>query len=163
MMSPERTSWPAMLTPVTCISETMIGSDQVAPPSVERITATLNDARPLLPLPPLLRIRSKPSIRTPAAGPAVGTTIWLAIVWFFWPGSKIDLPSVQVRPPSVVFENIVGPRKAGETLKALGFAFSLGETSRSQTAYATFGAVGSAVTVSLSFRTVVDASKRAVT
>ena len=112
----------------------MIGSDQVAPPSVERITATLNDARWLLPFPPLLRIRTKPLIRTPAAGPAVGTTIWLPIVWFFWPGSKIDLPSLQVTPPSVVFENIVGPRKAGETLKAPGFAFWLGETSRSQTA-----------------------------
>src|SRR3954452_15709955 len=162
MMSPERTSWPAMLTPVTCISETMIGCDQVAPPSVDRMTATLNDARWLLPLPPLLRIRSKPSIRTPAAGPAVGTTIWLAIVWFFSPGSKIGLPSLQVTPPSVVFENIAGPRKAGETLKAPGFAFGLGEPSRSQTAQARFGAVGSAVTVSLSLSTVVDASRRPV-
>src|SRR4051794_7177153 len=65
MMSPERTPWPAMLTPASCISDTMIGSDHVAPPSVERMTATLNDERPLLPLPPFERIRSKPSIRTP--------------------------------------------------------------------------------------------------
>ncbi len=43
----------------------MIGCDQVAPPSVERMTATLNDARWLLPFPPLVRIRQKPSIRTP--------------------------------------------------------------------------------------------------
>src|SRR3954469_5222549 len=134
MMSLERTSFPAMVTDVTCISGTMIGADNVAPPSVERITATWNDDSPLLPLPPLLRIRSKPSIRTPAAGPAVGTTIWLAIVWFFWPGSKIGRPSLQGRPPLVVFENIAGPRKAGDTLKAPGFAFWLGDTNLSQTA-----------------------------
>src|SRR6478736_9196329 len=112
----------------------MIGGDHVAPPSVERMTATLVAARRLLPLPPLVWIRLKPSTRTPAAGPAVGTTIWFPIVWFCWPGSKIGRPVLQVWPPSVVFENIAGPRKAGETLNAPGFAFWLGETSRSQTA-----------------------------
>ena len=43
----------------------MIGGDHVAPPSVERMTATLVAARRLLPLPPLVWIRLKPSTRTP--------------------------------------------------------------------------------------------------
>jgi hypothetical protein len=52
------------------------------------------------------------SIRTPVAGPVVGTTIWLPIVWSFWPGSKMTLPWLQVTPLSVVRENRVGPRNA---------------------------------------------------
>ena len=72
-------------------------------------------------------------------------------------------PLLHVTPPSVVFENMAGPRNAGEWLYALGLACSLGETSRSQAAYAVRGFVGSAVTVSLSFNTVNELSNRAVT
>ena len=142
---------------------TMIGCDQVAPPSLERITATEKDARWLLPRPPLFRIRSNPSISMPLAAPAAGATIWLPIVWFFSPGSKITRPLLQVTPPSVVFENIAGPRNAGESLNAPGLACELGDTSWSQVAYAVSGEVASAVTDSLSFNTVVDVSRRAVT
>ena len=100
---------------------TMVGSDQVVPPSAERITATLNEARGL-PLPPFVKIRSNPSTRVPLAGPVVGTTIWLPIVWFFSPGSKMIRPGLQVTPLSVVFENSTGPRKAGENVNAVGLA-----------------------------------------
>src|SRR2546423_11460090 len=96
--------------------------------------ATLSELRWLLPLPPLLRSRAKPSISCPAAGPALGITIWLPIVWFFSPGSRIGRPVLQVTPPSVVFENIAGPRNAGLTLYAPGFAWLLGDTKRSHTA-----------------------------
>ena len=152
-----------MLTLAKTCGATMIGFDHVAPPSVERITATDSVSRWLCPRPPLVWIRSNPSISTPLAGPAVGTTIWLPIVWFFSPGSKMGRPVLQVTPPSVVLENMAGPRNAGEWSYAPGFAFSLGETSLSHAAYAVRGLSGSAVTVSLSFNTVNEASYRAVT
>src|SRR5216683_6672797 len=110
----------------------MTGLDQVAPPSAERMSATLN----VFGLTPFwkLTIRSKPSISMLLAGPAVGTTTWLPIVWFSWPGSKMTRPGLQVTPPSLVFENTAGPRNASEKVKALGLAFLFGETRRSHTA-----------------------------
>src|SRR5262249_24375408 len=103
--------------------------DQVLPPSVERITEAVK-VGPLTHfawdlnghLPPWLVIRHMPSISTPLAGPVVGTTIWLPMVWSFWPGSKMARPVLQVRPLSVVRENIAGPRKAKATDVALGLA-----------------------------------------
>src|SRR5690349_6174713 len=56
------------------------------------------------------------------------------MVWLFCPGSKIARVPVQVWPPSVVLENQDGPRNAAAWRSAS--ALWLGDTSRSQTAYA---------------------------
>src|SRR6516165_2246830 len=61
MPSPVRTACPPMVTGALMSWLTMTGLDQVAPPSAERITATLETARGLLPFPPLVRIWTKPS------------------------------------------------------------------------------------------------------
>src|SRR5215471_1825795 len=137
----ERTAWPAMSTDATCCTSIGIASDQVLPPSVERITEAVKvEPLPHLPcdlnghLPPWLVIRLMPSINTPLAGPVVGTTIWFPMVWSFWPGSKMARPVLQVTPLSVVRENMAGPRKAKACTVALGLAFVCGDSSRSQTA-----------------------------
>ena len=72
-------------------------------------------------------------------------------------------PGLQLTPPSVVFEKSTGPLNAGEKVNAVGLALVLGETRRSQTAYAVVALIGSAVTDSLSFSTVVEVSTCAVT
>ena len=108
-----RTSCPAIVTDGQVMPLTMIGSDQVVPPSVERITATLNEAL-RVPLAALGGDQVEAVDQHPLAGPVVGTTIWLPMVWFFCPGSKMTRPGLQVTPLSVVFENSAGPRKAGE-------------------------------------------------
>src|SRR4029450_7601992 len=132
----ERTGWPAMLTEATCCTSTGMASDQVLPASGDRITAAVKvEPLPHFPcdlnghLPPWLVIRLMPSISTPLAGPVVGTTIWLPIVWSLWPGSKMTRPWLQVTPLSVVRENSVGPRKAKACSVALGLAFTDGDTS----------------------------------
>src|SRR5215472_16277157 len=147
-------TWP------TCCTSIGIASDHVLPPSVERMIADVNvEPLPHFPallnghLPPWLVIRLIPSMSTPAAWPAVGTTIWFPIVWSFWPGSKITRPLLHVTPLSVVREKRVGPRNAMLWTNALGLAFSFGETSRSHTAYASLAFVGSAVTDSLTLST----------
>src|SRR5512132_827513 len=132
----ERTACPAICTEATCCTSIGMAPDQVLPASVERITAAVKvEPLPHLEggtkghLPPWLVIRLMPSIRTPVAGPVVGTTIWLPMVWSFWPGSKMTRPWLQVTPLSVVRENSVGPRKAKACSVALGLAFTDGDTS----------------------------------
>src|SRR5919201_4664991 len=87
-------------------------------------------------------IRSNTSSRSPFGS----STIWLPIVWLLRPGSKILRGFDQVRPPSLVRENQVGPKKS-----EFGFVGSR-TASRSQTAYALFALSVSAVIDSLSFR-----------
>ena len=82
MMSPVLTSSPVSgsVMAIVCSLSTRIGADHVSPSSFERSTLTVQ-ARSLFLLSPLNsanRLTSVPSGRT---------TIWLAIVWSFWPGS----------------------------------------------------------------------------
>src|SRR5215475_458482 len=136
----ERTPCPAIDTDATCCTSIGMAPDQALPPSVDRITEAVKvEPLPHLDpvnghLPPWLVIRLMPSISTPRAGPVVGTTIWLPMVWSFWPGSKMARPVLQVTPLSVVRENIAGPRKAAANTVALGLAFVCGDSRRSQTA-----------------------------
>src|SRR4051794_32217155 len=63
---------------------------------------------------------------------------------------------LQVWPPSTVREKNAGPRNAAVCRFAYGLSF--GNSSRSQTAYATPGLTGFAVTDSLSLKNCVEAS-----
>src|SRR5438270_11116549 len=91
-----------------CWLATVVGPDQVAPPSEEETKPTLTPRGVKLG-DPVVWNRSKKSYRTPVAGL---TTITLPMVWLFCPGSKIARVPVQVLPPSVVLENQAGPRNA---------------------------------------------------
>jgi hypothetical protein len=81
-------------------------------------------------------IRSKTSTSSPLNCALSGsTTIWLAIVWLFVPGSKMMRAGSQVVPPFVVRANHVGPREATAFSNAfVGGASPGGGASRSHTA-----------------------------
>ncbi len=120
-----------MSTLATSCGATMIGSDQDAPPLVERITATLSGlALVAWPSPPFVWIRSNPSISTPSAGPAVGHDDLVSDRLLLLARIEDEpSPCSRCSPPSVVFEKSAGPRNAGEWLYALGLAWELGDTS----------------------------------
>ena len=83
MMSPVLTSSDRVsgsVMAIVCSLSTRIGADHVSPSSVERSTLTVQ-ARSLFLFSPLNSANRLTSV------PFGRTTIWLAIVWSFWPGS----------------------------------------------------------------------------
>src|SRR5439155_9412046 len=72
------------------------------------------------------------------------------IVWCRDGVLTITFGELQVEPPSVVSENMAGPRNAAVCSSASGLPF--GSSSRSQTTYASPAFVGLAVTDSLSLK-----------
>src|SRR5215216_3116492 len=109
-------------------------------------------------------IRSKTSTSSPSNRALSGsTTIWLAIVWLFVPGSKMTRAASQLVPPFVVRENHVGPREANAFSNALvGGTSPGGGASRSHTAYAKLELLRSAVSVFLSLRMLGSSSRLSV-
>src|SRR6266581_8049168 len=110
-----------------CWAATVVGPDQVAPPSDDETNPTLKPRGVNLGEPVVWNC-SKKSYRAPVLGL---TTITLPMVWLFCPGSKIARVPVQVLPPSVVLENQAGPRNAWARRAASGLW--LGALSRSHT------------------------------
>ena len=101
----------------------------VWPLSCERRIATLPPRVPWAFLCPLSRVNPSTTV------PLGSTTIWLAIVWFCALGSKIGRAGSQVAPSLVLRANHVGPWKLTDRSNARALECSLGEMSRSQTAY----------------------------
>src|SRR6516225_3667431 len=110
-----------------CWVATVVGPNQVVPPSEDETKPTLKPRGVNLGGPVVWNC-SKKSYRTPVLG---STTITLPMVALFCPGSKIARVPVQVLPPSVVLENQAGPRDARARSTASGLW--LGDLSRSHT------------------------------
>ena len=99
MMSPVRTGSPVSgSATVTVPSREMVVCPlQLAPRSGDRSTAMLAPwRRP--------RLSLAKAVITFTRAPVPSATIWLPIVWSFWPGSKMTRAGSQVAPPLVVRE-----------------------------------------------------------
>src|SRR5215211_237089 len=123
-----------------------IGRDQVSPWSVERITAAV---KPRFARLRTLRIQLNSITRSPFGS----TTIWLPIVWLNWPGSKTGLASYD-SPPSSERANQATDLNVTVFSAARELARSVGDTMRCHVTYTKFESCGSAVSVSLSLKTV---------
>src|SRR6266487_4130415 len=140
------------VSPMALSGATMIARlDQVAPLSVERMIATLSPRVPWL----FWRVLNR---KNPSSSVPLGSaTIWLEMVPFCVPGSKISRAGSQVgleEAPLVVRANQTGWWNACAFNNAVSGAFSFGETNRSHTAYTRLplGSVRSAVSDSLSLK-----------
>src|SRR5215218_4798380 len=91
------------------------------------------------------------SVKRSTSSPVGRTTIWWPIVDWSFCGAKIARAGSQLAPPFVVRENIASPRNE-KACWALKLARSLGNRSRSQTAYTKLESFGSAVIDSLSLK-----------
>ena len=114
--------------PIVPSRPTVNGPDHVVPWSVERRTRTK---------PPriFLAFSLLNSVKMSTSVPFGCTTIWLPMVWSFWPGSQTCFAGSHVTPASVERANQVGPLNALVLNEATTLARSLaGKTRRSQTA-----------------------------
>src|SRR5581483_1627138 len=132
-----------------------IGSLQVLPWSVERITACTNWFGDGCTPEPRARLKTSTSV------PSGSTAIWLPIVNRLALRLRMSRGVDQVAPASVVRDSIGSPRNANEC-SALKSAFSPGLRLRSQTAYTRSALVGSAVIDSLSLKLNGDRSEISV-